>query len=83
MPILPLNLAVVWGLFSLTGLAMLSGVWMWTFRTWLTHRSPTAVPEDKPGAASSLPYAGMRIDLADLRERIRRLEAIAAGIDMA
>jgi len=83
MPILPLNLAVAWGLFSLAGLAMLSGVWMWTFRTWLLHRNPGGAQPEKPATADGMPYASMRIDLADLRERIRRLEAIAAGIDMA
>lgn len=82
MPMLPLNLAVAWGLFSLAGLAMVSGVWMWTFRTWLQHRSP-AGPSEAKAPNDGVPYAGMRIDLADLRERIRRLEAIAAGIDMA
>ena len=29
-----------------------------------------------------LPPAGNRIELADLRERVRKLEAIAAGIDL-
>jgi hypothetical protein len=29
-----------------------------------------------------LPPAGGRIELADLRERVRKLEAIAAGIDI-
>ncbi|MFP5329253.1 MAG: hypothetical protein ACLGHC_03825 [Alphaproteobacteria bacterium] len=29
-----------------------------------------------------LPPAGNRIELADLKERIRKLEAIAAGIDL-
>ena len=29
-----------------------------------------------------LPPAGGRIELADLRERVRKLEAIAAGIDL-
>jgi hypothetical protein len=29
-----------------------------------------------------LPPAGGRIEIADLKERIRKLEAIAAGIDM-
>jgi hypothetical protein len=28
-----------------------------------------------------LPAIGQRIDLADLKERIRKLEAIAAGVD--
>ena len=30
----------------------------------------------------ALPPAGGRIEMADLKERIRKLEAIAAGIDM-
>ena len=30
----------------------------------------------------SLPPAGNRIEIADLKERIRKLEAIAAGIDI-
>lgn len=29
-----------------------------------------------------LPPAGGRIEIADLRERVRKLEAIAAGIDL-
>ena len=30
----------------------------------------------------TLPPAGNRIEMADLRERVRKLEAIAAGIDI-
>jgi len=30
----------------------------------------------------SLPPAGNRIEIADLKERVRKLEAIAAGIDL-
>lgn len=30
----------------------------------------------------TLPPAGNRIELADLKERVRKLEAIAAGIDL-
>ena len=30
----------------------------------------------------TLPPAGTRIEIADLKERIRKLEAIAAGIDL-
>ena len=32
-------------------------------------------------AERTLPPAGNRIEIADLRERVRKLEAIAAGID--
>ena len=33
-------------------------------------------------ADHGLPPAGNRIEIADLRERVRKLEAIAAGIDL-
>jgi hypothetical protein len=33
-------------------------------------------------AAQQTPSIGARIEIADLRERIRKLEAIAAGIDV-
>lgn len=33
-------------------------------------------------ADRSMPATGGRIELADLRERVRKLEAIAAGIDL-
>jgi hypothetical protein len=34
------------------------------------------------GADRVMPPAGNRIELADLKERVRKLEAIAAGIDL-
>ena len=34
------------------------------------------------GGDASLPPAGGRIEIADLKERVRKLEAIAAGIDL-
>ena len=34
------------------------------------------------GADRIIPPAGNRIELADLKERVRKLEAIAAGIDL-
>lgn len=34
------------------------------------------------GADKALPPATGRIEIADLRERVRKLEAIAAGIDL-
>ena len=33
-------------------------------------------------AEATMPPAGGRIELADLKERVRKLEAIAAGIDL-
>ena len=34
------------------------------------------------GADRGLPPAGGRIEIADIKERVRKLEAIAAGIDI-
>ncbi len=36
----------------------------------------------RDGADRGLPPAGGRIEIADLKERVRKLEAIAAGIDL-
>ncbi len=36
----------------------------------------------RDGADRGLPPAGGRIEIADLKERVRKLEAIAAGIDI-
>lgn len=33
-------------------------------------------------AEAAMPTAGGRIEVADLKERVRKLEAIAAGIDL-
>ena len=46
--------------------------WLELRRFELTHDS----------ADRTLPSAGNRIEMADLRERVRKLEAIAAGIDI-
>jgi hypothetical protein len=56
------------------GWAVLKGWqgWLELKRFELTHAS----------ADRTLPPAGNRIELADLRERVRKLEAIAAGIDL-
>ncbi|OWQ92680.1 hypothetical protein CDQ91_17775 [Sphingopyxis witflariensis] len=31
---------------------------------------------------AAVPHAGSRIEIADLKERLRKLEAIAAGVDL-
>ena len=39
-------------------------------------------PHGAPGAHTDGQHANTRIELADLRERLRNLEAIAAGVDL-
>ena len=43
---------------------------------------PQAARADPGAGDRTLPPASGRIEIADLRERVRKLEAIAAGIDI-
>ncbi len=73
LPLLTVSIA------GLAGLAMLTAASLAGWRGWLDlQRNTLANAADMP----QQPSAGARIELADLRERIRKLEAIAAGIDL-
>ena len=74
----PLTIAILGGgIFagmSAASIAALKGWqgWLELRRFELTHDA----------SERTLPPAGNRIEMADLRERVRKLEAIAAGIDL-
>jgi hypothetical protein len=61
------------------GIAMLGGFAAWGWSGWLRLKIREL---DRPSPAGELPAVSQRIDLADLKERIRKLEAIAAGVDL-
>lgn len=64
---------------GLAGLGIVASAGLRGWRDWLdVERLRIAGPPREPGA----PTPAVRIELADLRERIRKLEAIAAGIDL-
>lgn len=65
---------------ALVGLAMLVFAGLAGFRGWLDLKRQQLVRDG--GGDGSHPGVGARIELADLKERIRRLEAIAAGVDL-
>ena len=65
---------------AVAGTAMLTGATLSGWRGWLALKRSeldTAHP-----SAMLVPNAGARIEIADLKERIRKLEAIAAGVDL-
>jgi len=71
---------------ALTGLAVLSAVFAWSWKAWLDLRRHALDAGQGSGhsdayARGDVPAVANRIDLADLRERIKKLEAIAAGGD--
>ncbi|UZW54454.1 hypothetical protein NUH86_13190 [Sphingobium sp. JS3065] len=74
-PLITLTLAVA-GLSGLVIVAMTAlrgwNGWLDLKRAELTRRTDDTAP----------PSAATRIEVADLKERIRKLEAIAAGVDL-
>lgn len=76
-----LNLYLTVAVSGLAGLGMVVTAGLSGWREWvaLKRRELDARAAPEAGAA---PSAGARIEIADLRERIRRLEAIAAGVDL-
>lgn len=71
------NLYVTLAASGLAGLGMLVYATLSGFRSWL------ALKQQELGRLSpEVPSAGARIEIADLKERIRKLEAIAAGVEL-
>ena len=73
----PLSILIV-ALSSLVGLAIVAAAALRGWSGWLAlKRSELAQP-----GAEGPPSASARIEVANLKERIRKLEAIAAGVDL-
>jgi hypothetical protein len=68
---------------ALTALSIISLVALRGWRDWIQLKREElaaghlAAPQDQ-----IVPHAGSRIEIADLKERLRKLEAIAAGVDL-
>ena len=71
-----LNIAIV-GIAALAAIALAGQLFLRAFRDWIAYKR-YELAERVDG---ELEPAGGLIELADLRERVRKLEAIAAGID--
>jgi hypothetical protein len=76
------TLAITLATSALAGLAMLTYATLTGWRDWiaLKRQELQGYPSDR--SAPALPNASARIEIADLKERIRKLEAIAAGVDL-
>ena len=73
----PITIAVFAGVLAAIGAASIAGLKAWNGWLELKKMELTQAVGDR-----SLPPASGRIEMADLRERVRKLEAIAAGIDI-
>lgn len=72
---------ITMALAGLAGLAMLSVAALTGWRGWLNLKQQELDRLDR-GTEPGVPNATARIEIADLKERIRKLEAIAAGVDL-
>ncbi|WEK42833.1 MAG: hypothetical protein P0Y64_16000 [Candidatus Sphingomonas colombiensis] len=66
---------------GLAGLAILTGAAHSGWRGWLQLKQQQLVIDSEMRSPGT-PSATARIEIADLKERIRKLEAIAAGVDL-
>ncbi len=67
---------------ALAGLAMVTYAALNGWRGWLSLKQQELQRPGEPHGMPTLPNASARIEIADLKERIRKLEAIAAGVDL-
>lgn len=77
------NLYITLSASGLAGLAMVTAAGLSGWRGWLAlKREQLAQHHGASLAEPAMPSAASRIEVADLKERIRKLEAIAAGVDL-
>ena len=65
--------------FALIGTTVVSLIALRGWRDWITLKSREL---DNVRDNSAVPSASSRIEVADLKERIKKLEAIAAGVEL-
>ena len=74
----PISIALIGASLLLAiGLACLAALKGWN--AWLDYKRLELASQT---GEATLPRTGGRIEIADLKERVRKLEAIAAGIDL-
>lgn len=68
---------------ALSALTIISLAALRGWRDWIQFkREELAAGHISAAQDPAVPHAGSRIEIADLKERLRKLEAIAAGVDL-
>lgn len=83
-PILTTDLSLATALVLLAGVAIMTFAALKGWRDWISLKREELAHAHGPAATgdAGVPSAASRIELADLKERLRKLEAIAAGVDL-
>ena len=76
------NLYITLAASGLAGLGMLTAAGLSGWRSWLALKHEELTERTAGNAPVPTTSAASRIEMADLKERIRKLEAIAAGVDL-
>jgi hypothetical protein len=74
------NLYLIISCFSLAAIGMIAFVSLRGWRDWIALKH-AELENHRPDPVAT-PSATSRIEVADLKERVKKLEAIAAGIDL-
>jgi hypothetical protein len=73
--------ALIWAGGALAAISILCFSSLRAWRGWLEFRREEIVARGEDGE-QAVPEMGARIEMADVRERLRKLEAIARGVDL-
>lgn len=77
-----LSASLVTAAIALSALTIISLVALRGWRDWIQLKREELVAGQSAANDPAVPHAGSRIEIADLKERLRKLEAIAAGVDL-
>lgn len=69
---------LILSLTAITAISIMSWTMLRAWRDWLAFKQMALKAHEDTGA----PFPAARIELAALKERVRKLEAIASGVDL-
>lgn len=73
---------VIVALAALVGIAIVASSVLRGFQGWLQLKASELEAQRHPAEPGGSAYGVARIEMADLKERVRHLEAIASGVDL-
>lgn len=75
------NFYIITGAFAVLCVGIISSLSLRGWRDWIALKH-AELDVARQGPDTPVPSATSRIEVADLKERVKKLEAIAAGIDI-
>ena len=74
--------SLIWAGAALAGIGMICWAALRAWRGWLDFKRYEVSAERELARGGGEPTTGARIEMADIKERLRKLEAIATGVDL-